>query len=84
MQHPIPSQRIGSRIARLPRVCERTCASPATVWRWVKSDPTFPKPFRLSKGVTCWDEGEISTWIEAKKAQRVPPEPATLKGARHA
>jgi len=70
MQHGVRHQRIGNRAMRLPRVCELTCASPATVWRWAKSDPTFPKPFRLSKGVTCWDEGEISPWIEAKKAAR--------------
>jgi predicted DNA-binding transcriptional regulator AlpA len=54
----------------LPQVCQRTCASPATVWRWSKNDPTFPKPFHLSKGVTCWDESEIVDWIEVKKSER--------------
>jgi prophage regulatory protein len=55
---------------RIPRVRELTSASRATIWRWLKSDPTFPRPFHLSKGITCWDEGEILDWIAAKKSQR--------------
>ena len=62
-----------SRAIRLPLVCERTGASRATVWRWAKSDPTFPKPFHLSTAITCWDEGEIQHWIESKKSQRGVP-----------
>jgi predicted DNA-binding transcriptional regulator AlpA len=80
MQHDNPTQRTGNRITRLPRVCDLTCASRATVWRWAKNDLTFPKPFRLSKGVTCWDEGEISAWIEIKKALRPLIEVSAPKG----
>jgi predicted DNA-binding transcriptional regulator AlpA len=69
---------------RLPRVCDHVCGSPATVWRWSKDDPSFPKPFRLSKGVTVWDEGEILAWIEAKKARRGLNERSAPKGAHHA
>ena len=66
-----PAQRLAPyRAIRLPRVCDHTGASPATVWRWAKDDPTFPKPFHLSKGVTCWDEAEVFDWIAAKKAQQ--------------
>jgi prophage regulatory protein len=70
MQSAVEKQAAPSRALRLPQVSELTSASRATVWRWAKNDPTFPKPFRLSAGVTCWDEGEILEWIEAKKAQR--------------
>lgn len=59
-----------SRAIRQPRVSELTGAARATVWRWTKTDPAFPKPFKLSKGVTAWDEGEILAWIEGKKAAR--------------
>jgi predicted DNA-binding transcriptional regulator AlpA len=58
------------RAVRLPRVCDLTGASRATLWRWSKADPTFPKPFHLSAAITCWDEGEIFEWLEAKKATR--------------
>jgi predicted DNA-binding transcriptional regulator AlpA len=60
----------GGRAIRVARVCDLTGASRATVWRWVHDDVGFPRPFKLSERVTCWDEGEVLAWIEAKKAQR--------------
>lgn len=38
-----------------------------TVWRWLRSDPTFPKPVRLSGRCTRWKKSEIEAW-EATKA----------------
>ncbi len=58
------------RAVRLSDVCNLTGASKTTIWRWVKDDPNFPKPFHLSAAVTCWDEGEILTWVTSKKAAR--------------
>jgi prophage regulatory protein len=72
-----------SRAIRLPEVCHKTGASRATIWRWVKNDPSFPLRFQLSPGITCWDEGEILAWIDAKKAQRALNEPSVQKGPRH-
>jgi len=59
-----------SRVIRLPGVCDRVGASRSTIWRWVRDDASFPRPFKLSAGTTVWDEGEVSAWIEAKKAGR--------------
>lgn len=41
--------------------------SSATLWRWV-NDPAkgFPKPYRLSAGVTAWKADEIYTWLAAQ------------------
>jgi predicted DNA-binding transcriptional regulator AlpA len=58
------------RAIRLPRVREMTGASSSTVWRWAKNDPEFPKPFRVGRALTCWDECEVLRWIEGKKAAR--------------
>lgn len=56
---------------RIPRVRYLTGGtSDATIWRWVKNDPTFPKPFHMSSAITCWDEAEITDWVESKKAAR--------------
>lgn len=63
-------QVISRRAIRLPEVCALTGASRATIWRLSKSDPAFPKPFKLSAAITCWDEGEILNWIAAKKGQQ--------------
>lgn len=60
-----------SRAIRLPKVSDLTAASRATVWRWVKADPTFPRPFHLSPGITVWDEHEVLAWIATKKAEGI-------------
>lgn len=59
-----------NRAVRLNEVCQLLGASRATIWRWTKSDRTFPKPFHLGPAVTCWDYGELVRWVESKKASR--------------
>jgi prophage regulatory protein len=59
-----------SRAIRLPRVCDLTGASRPTIWRWVRDDASFPKPFSLSAGITAWDEAEVIAWLQVKKSQR--------------
>jgi predicted DNA-binding transcriptional regulator AlpA len=44
--------------------------SRATIWRRVKEDPSFPRPIKLSEGVTCWSENEVSEWLEKLKGAR--------------
>jgi prophage regulatory protein len=39
-----------------------------TVWRWLKTDPTFPKPISLSPGCTRWRLDEIEAWEDARRA----------------
>jgi prophage regulatory protein len=58
-----------TRAIRLPRVCDLTGASRATIWRWVK-DSTFPAPFHLGPAIAVWDESEVLDWIETKKSAR--------------
>ena len=55
---------------RLPRVCELTGASRATIWRLVQSDHNFPRPFKISVGITAWHEGEVVDWVKSKMAER--------------
>ena len=43
-------------------------ASRSHVWNLAKTDPDFPKPIRLSRGVTVWDEHEVEAWVDAKRA----------------
>lgn len=42
-------------------------ASPATIWRWVKSG-TFPAPIKLSERVTAWDAQAVDAWIKERAA----------------
>lgn len=34
----------------------------STPWRWVNSDPTFPKPVKLSPQCSRWKLSEIEAW----------------------
>ena len=58
------------RAIRLPTVCEVLSASKSSVWRWVREDPSFPKPFKLGPQLTVWDEMEVLHWLDAKRAAR--------------
>lgn len=49
-------------------VAERYGVARPTVWRWLKSDPTFPKPVSLSAGCSRWRLAALEAW-EASKAE---------------
>ncbi len=52
------------------QLAERYRVHRATPWRWVKTDPTFPKPVSLTPGCTRWKLSELEAWEAAKaKAQ---------------
>lgn len=46
----------------------RYSVSRQTVWRWLKTDPTFPKPISLSPGCTRWRLDEVERWEAARRA----------------
>jgi prophage regulatory protein len=46
----------------------RYSVSRQTVWRWLKTDPSFPKPLSLSPGCTRWRLDEIERWEAARRA----------------
>ena len=48
-------------------VAERLNIGRSTVWFYVKEDPTFPRPHRLSPRNVRWDEQEIDQWLKSKK-----------------
>ncbi len=48
------------------RIAIRYGVHRTTVWRWLKSDPTFPKPVKLTPGCTRWKLSEVEIWESAK------------------
>jgi predicted DNA-binding transcriptional regulator AlpA len=40
--------------------------SKSTEWRLAKSDPTFPKPVRISAGLSGYLEDEFDAWLAAR------------------
>jgi len=55
---------------RVKQFKDRGLGSPATIWRLAKTDPSFPKPIKVSPGITIWDEAEVDSYYKAKKALR--------------
>jgi predicted DNA-binding transcriptional regulator AlpA len=37
-----------------------------TPCRWLNSDPTFPKPIRLTPGCTRWKLSELEAWEKSR------------------
>ncbi|QPC94745.1 AlpA family transcriptional regulator [Mesorhizobium sp. INR15] len=50
------------------QVGARYGASRATVWRWLKSDPSFPRPVSLSSGCSRWRIADLEAWEHQKSA----------------
>lgn len=48
------------------QVAARYSVTRPTVWRWLKTDPTFPRPISLSPGCTRWKLAEIEAWESAR------------------
>ena len=41
--------------------------SPATIWRWTRENPHFPKPFKLGASTTVWDADQVEAFIAAQR-----------------
>jgi prophage regulatory protein len=52
---------------RIRELVKRVPVAKSTVWQWVQ-DGKFPRPIKLSKGVTAWPVAAIDEW-EAEKRQ---------------
>ena len=44
-------------------ILELTGVNKSTIWRWVKEKSDFPKPKKISKGVTVWNYWEVDLWV---------------------
>lgn len=50
-------------------VSKKFGVSRVTIWRWVKSE-NFPKPLKLSAGVTRWKSEDLESWENNLEAVR--------------
>lgn len=46
---------------RVEKVAKRYDTSTKSIWRWAKLG-TFPKPYKLTAGVTAWKNSELLEW----------------------
>ncbi|WP_392397926.1 helix-turn-helix transcriptional regulator [Ralstonia mojiangensis] len=54
-----------ARLLRLPQVVELVGVKKSTIWKWA-SEGAFPRPLKLSKGVTVWRAADVLEWIEER------------------
>lgn len=48
------------------QVAARYGVNRASIWRWLKSDKSFPKPVSLSPGCSRWRLEDLEAWERAK------------------
>jgi len=46
---------------RAKSICSKYPISPASLWRKVKAG-TFPRPIKLSTGITAWRNADLLEW----------------------
>lgn len=64
---------------RVADAAEILGVSVATLWRWTRIDPRFPRKRQLSPRVTVWNAEELRAWAEARTAPSAEPEPAAKR-----
>ncbi len=47
-------------------LAERYAVARPTIWRWARSDKTFPKPVKLSPGCSRWNLPDLEKWEEQR------------------
>lgn len=50
-------------------VAQRYSVSRPSIWRWVKTDPSFPKPVNLTPGCSRWRVEDLEKWERTKAAR---------------
>ncbi len=57
------------RALRPPPSAQKLGVSLSQLWTFVRSDPDFPKPFKLGPRVTVFFEDELDAWLTTVAAK---------------
>lgn len=60
------------RCLRVCTVADRLGIGVSTVWKLLKSDKSFPKPFKLSLRTTVWLEDDVNSYINQRARTSIP------------
>ncbi len=54
------------RLIRLSELESLIGVKKSTVYHWLKVDPDFPRPIRLSARMVAWSENSVLSWVQAR------------------
>ncbi len=55
------------KLLRADALARTLAISRSTLWRWCKDKADFPRPKKLSLGVTVWIADEVEEWLNLQK-----------------
>jgi predicted DNA-binding transcriptional regulator AlpA len=55
---------------RKSEVAGRYGVSVVTVWRWTRTDHSFPRPIRTASGMPLWSAVELERWESQRRQAR--------------
>lgn len=53
------------------QIMQRYGIGRATVWRWVKVNPDFPEPMKLSSGISRWRQSDLVAFDRAMEKRSI-------------
>lgn len=65
-------QHTNRRTLRPAQIAKKLGVSLPTVWRYARTDSTFPELFKLTPSVTVGFEDEIDAWVLSRRAASMP------------
>jgi predicted DNA-binding transcriptional regulator AlpA len=72
--------RCAERYLTVDEVAARFSTSRATIWRWIKNNPQFPKPIKVSLGATRWKQSTLVRFEAQILAERDACQSVTAAG----
>ena len=57
-----------SHYIRVGKLATLLGVSRATIYRWIHSNPNFPKPIKLGEKSTVFDSAEVQKFIDIQRA----------------
>lgn len=52
------------RLIRLNELESLIGCKKSTIYTWLKTDPDFPRPIRLSARMVAWSENSVLSWVQ--------------------
>jgi len=66
----MPLEPSSTQFLSVRQVSRRYGTSIATIWRWCRERPSFPKPIKLSPSCTRWRESDLVGFEKSRESSK--------------